>query len=114
MVKVFYEVLKMFDNQPINIFQVGAIESFDSSFRFGSGWSDIFFANYIKKHGGELTICDPELDHLANSIASASLLDYNINSIFGRAEDFTASSSSARGLSEKTTVVSTPSSSKGW
>tara|TARA_Y100000310_G_scaffold329314_1_gene398918 strand:+ start:1155 stop:1751 length:597 start_codon:yes stop_codon:yes gene_type:complete len=89
--EVFYEVLKMFDNQPINIFQVGAIESFDSSFRFGSGWSDIFFANYIKKHGGELTICDPDLDHLANSIASASLLDYNINSIFGRAEDFMTS-----------------------
>lgn len=89
--EVFYEVLKMFDNQSINIFQVGAIESFDSSFRFGSGWSDIFFANYIKKHGGALTICDPDLDHLANSIASASLLDYNINTIFGRAEDIMTS-----------------------
>ena len=86
--EVFYEVLKMFNEEPIKILQVGAIESFDSSFRFGSGWSDIFFANYIKKHGGELTICDPELDHLANSIAAASLLNYNINSMFGRAEDY--------------------------
>ena len=89
--EVFYEVLKMFNEEPIRILQVGAIESFDSSFRFGSGWSDVFFANYIKKHGGELTICDPDLDHLANSIASASLLDYNINTIFGRAEDIMTS-----------------------
>ena len=86
--EVFYEVLKMFNEEPIKILQIGAIESFDSSFRFGSGWSDIFFANYIKKHGGELTVCDPDLNHLANSIASASLLDYNIHTMFGRAEDF--------------------------
>ena len=45
--EVFYEVLKMFNEEPIKILQAGAIESFDSSFRFGSGWSDIFFANYM-------------------------------------------------------------------
>ena len=86
--EVFYEVLKMFNEEPIKILQVGAIESFDCAFRYGSGWSAVFFANYIKKNGGELTVCDPNLDHLANSIASATLLDYKIHGMFGRAEDF--------------------------
>ena len=86
--EVFYEVLKMFNEEPIKIFQVGAMESFDCAFRYGSGWSDVFFANYIKKHGVELTVCDPSLDHLANSIASASLLDYRVETMFARAEDF--------------------------
>jgi hypothetical protein len=84
--KVFYEVLKMFNEEPIKILQVGAIETFDPTFRFGSGWSDIFFADYIKKHGGELTVCDLNLDHLANSITSASLLDYSVHTILARAE----------------------------
>jgi len=84
--KVFYEVLKMFNEEPIKILQVGAIETFDAQFRFGSGWSDIFFGDYIKKHGGELTVCDINLDHLANSITSASLLDYSVHTILARAE----------------------------
>jgi|LUMV01.1.fsa_nt_gb hypothetical protein len=84
--KVFHEVLKMFNEQPIKILQVGAIETFDPQFRFGSGWSDIFFGDHIKKHGGELTVCDINLDHLANSIASASLLGYNVNTMLARAE----------------------------
>ena len=86
--KVFHEVLDMFNKQPIKILQVGAIESFNSAFRFGSGWSDIFFAQYIKEYGGQLTICDPDLVHLANSIASAAMLDYNIHTMLGKAEDF--------------------------
>jgi hypothetical protein len=74
---VLHETLASFTSQPINVFQVGAIESFASHFRLGSGWSDIIFGQYIRQHGGQLTIVDIDLDHLANSAFAAHNLRYN-------------------------------------
>lgn len=76
---IFIEMLALFDNNPIDIFQVGAIETFDVRWRFGSGWSDIIFGNYIKNNGGSITICDIHLDHIANSCFAADHLGYKIN-----------------------------------
>ena len=40
---VFNRVLDSFDKRPIRVFQVGAIESLDTKYRVGSGWSDMLF-----------------------------------------------------------------------
>ena len=52
---------------PMNILQVGAIEKLELMFRYGSGWSDLFFASYIQLFGGSLTIVDVDENHLENS-----------------------------------------------
>ena len=82
---LFQEALSSFGSKSISIFQVGAIESLDSSFRVGSGWSDVMFGEHIKKHGGQITVVDIDLDHLAHSILMASGLGYEIQPIYGDA-----------------------------
>ena len=64
-------VLDLFDGAPVKIFQVGGIESLQTQFRWGSGWSDTIFGAYIKEKGGSLTIADVDLDHLANKVRRA-------------------------------------------
>lgn len=40
---VFENILKSdFKNRPLRVFQVGAIESLETKFRIGSGWSELF------------------------------------------------------------------------
>lgn len=73
---IFDRVLELFNKNPVNIFQIGAIETFDERWRYGSGWSDVIFGSYIKRHGGSLTICDIDLDHIANSYFMSSHLGY--------------------------------------
>ena len=82
---VFDGVLLSFDNQPVSISQVGAIETFDRRFRVGSGWSDIIFGKYIREHGGKLKIIDINLDHLANSALASLYLKYPIEMRYGDA-----------------------------
>jgi hypothetical protein len=74
---VFKEILDSFEEKPVKVFQVGAIESLQNQFRLGSGWSDIFWGDYIKKNGGRLIIADIDLDHIANSSFMAQKLKYN-------------------------------------
>jgi len=76
---IFSKVLSLFNGGSVDIFQVGAIETFDERWRYGSGWSDIIFGNYIKNNGGSLTICDIHLDNIANSYFAASHMGYKIN-----------------------------------
>jgi len=71
-------VLDLFDGAPVKIFQVGGIESLQTQFRWGSGWSDTIFGAYIKEKGGSLTIADVDLDHLANSSFMAERLGYDL------------------------------------
>lgn len=78
-------VLNLFDQQPVKIFQVGAIESLQTQFRSGSGWSDTIFGAYIRHFGGELTIADIDLDHLANSYMASNYLGYEIRIKLGNA-----------------------------
>ena len=78
-------VLELFDGSPVKIFQVGGIESLQTQFRWGSGWSDTIFGAYIKELGGSLTIADVDLDHLANSSFMAERLGYNTSLELGDA-----------------------------
>ena len=82
---LFQEILSSFGSESISIFQVGAIESLDAGFRVGSGWSDVIFGEHIKKHGGQITVVDIDLDHLAHSVLMASGLGYKIQPIYGDA-----------------------------
>ena len=78
---VFLWCLDKFDSRPVKIFQVGAIETFNSNWRIGSGWSDLIFGQYIKENGGSLTVADIDLDHLANSHYAAAMMKYEVNLI---------------------------------
>ena len=81
---LFKDILSTFDG-PINVFQVGAIESLDGKFRAGSGWSDIIFGEYILENGGHITVADINLDHLAHSFLIASNQGYPIQIKYGDA-----------------------------
>ena len=81
---LFKDILSTFDG-PINVFQVGAIESLDGKFRVGSGWSDIIFGEYILENGGHITVADINLDHLAHSFLIASNQGYPIKIKYGDA-----------------------------
>jgi hypothetical protein len=83
--RIFHEVLESFGGQPVNIFQVGAIESFALRFRVGSGWSDVTFGKYIREHGGSLDIVDIDLDHIANSALAAHTMKYSAELKYGDA-----------------------------
>lgn len=74
--RVFKDILDSFEGKPVRVFQVGAIESLKNKYRLGSGWSDLFWGGYIKKHGGELIVVDIDLDHICNSNFLAQQLDY--------------------------------------
>ena len=49
---IFDNILQQVKPNPINIFQVGAIETFNPSWRIGSGWSDTIFGKYMREYGG--------------------------------------------------------------
>ena len=84
---IFSQVLKEFYPEPIRVFQVGAIETFKSEWRIGSGWSDLIFGAYINAHGGRLTLVDINLDHLANSTLASHALQYPVEIMLGDAID---------------------------
>lgn len=84
---VFENILSFFNKRPIDIFQIGAIETFNWRWYCGSGWSDLFWGAYIKKYGGSITIIDINLDHIANSKFAASCMDYEITCVLGDAEN---------------------------
>lgn len=75
---VFQEALNLFGGKPVNILQVGAIETFNSNHLIGSGWSDRFFGPYVKEFGGHYRIIDIDLDHLANSLMLSEILGYKV------------------------------------
>lgn len=82
---LFKSLLSSFGGKPVNVFQVGAIESFDDKFRTGSGWSDVMWGEYIKNNGGSLRVVDIDLDHLANSALAATMLNYKVSITYGDA-----------------------------
>jgi hypothetical protein len=73
---IFASVLSSFSNGPVNVFQIGAIETFEAEWRIGSGWSDLIWGDYIKKHGGSLAVADISLTNLAHSTLAAVQLGY--------------------------------------
>lgn len=85
--RIFEKVLSSFDKKPVNVFQVGAIESLDVKFRIGSGWSDLIFGSYIKKYGGNIVVVDIDLDHVAHSFLVANSLGYPFDGRLGDAID---------------------------
>ena len=81
---IFKSILDHYNQNPIRIFQIGAIETLDNYlFRIGSGWSDIIFGKYIKTHGGNFSIADISFDHLANSNLIARHIGHNVNLFYG-------------------------------
>ena len=80
---LFKRVLDRFNQQPVNIFQIGAIETFEDKFRMGSGWSDLWFGSYTKKFGGNYYIADINVDHIANSLFLANALGHQCNARIG-------------------------------
>ena len=85
--RIFKKILDLFDKRPVNVFQVGAIESLDVKFRIGSGWSDLIFGRYIKEHGGNIVVVDIDLDHIAHSFLVANSLGYPFDGRLGDAID---------------------------
>lgn len=85
---VFYTILNSFEKEPIKIFQIGAIETFNINWRVGSGWSDMIFGQYIKKYGGKLTIVDINLDNLSHSYMAAKQLGYDMEVCYGDAINY--------------------------
>lgn len=73
---VLKSVLSLFSNGPVNVFQIGAIETFETEWRIGSGWADLIWGDYIKKNGGSLAIADLSLTNLAHSTLAAVQLGY--------------------------------------
>ncbi len=69
---VFRDILGRFNNRPINILQVGAIEITTPDFRAGSGWCDFFFGEYVHKNGGYIIVVDIDPSHLLNSAHALS------------------------------------------
>lgn len=76
---LFKSVLDSFWGSPVNIFQIGAIETFEDKFRMGSGWSDLWFGLHAQKFGGEYHVADINVDHAANSLFLANTLRYRVN-----------------------------------
>ena len=80
---IFGNILKHLKPNPLSIFQVGAIETFNSNWRIGSGWSDIIFGKYMKENGGELTVVDINLESGWNWISvNVSNEDMTVNNVF--------------------------------
>ena len=85
---VFTKVLDEANGRPLNIFQIGAIETLEGlAWRMGSGWSDIIWGQYIKQYGGSLTIVDINMNHLGHSLLAAQKLGYEVDLIYGDAID---------------------------
>lgn len=86
---IFNMVLYHYQNKPVKVFQIGAIETLDNTlFKIGSGWSDIVFGKYIKSNGGHFTVADISLDHLANSKLIADTIGYSYNILHGDGSNF--------------------------
>ena len=64
--RIFLYVLDKFNNNPINIFELGAPPSLDENSRYGNGWSTMFWLYYIHNNGGTLLVCDLNQSSLDN------------------------------------------------
>ena len=85
---IFKEVLNSFDKNPVNILQVGAIETLSGfRWRVSSGWSDIIWGEYINRHGGQLSVVDVDIDHLAHSALVGQNLGYPVTLLYGDGAD---------------------------
>lgn len=55
---IFLDVLSLFNNNSINVLEIGCARDLNYQARFGDGWSSLFWADYILNNGGSLTSCD--------------------------------------------------------
>lgn len=63
---IFLDVLSKFNNQPINVLEIGCARSIDNQSRYGDGWSSLFWADYILQYGGSLLSCDIDTNSINN------------------------------------------------
>ena len=69
--KYFQEVLGFFDNKPLKILEIGCarrleMDESNNPAKKMDGWSSLFWADYISKNGGKLTIIDNNYQALEN------------------------------------------------
>lgn len=63
---VFLNVLEKFNDQQINVLEIGCARDLKMAARFGDGWSSLFWADYIYSNGGQLTSCDIDSQAVEN------------------------------------------------
>lgn len=80
---LFKEVLDSFVPNPVTVFQIGATETLKIAYRIGSGWSELFWGEYVNMYGGSITVADINMDHIAHSSFLASNLKYPVQYLFG-------------------------------
>ena len=80
---LFKEVLDSFAPNPVTVFQIGATETLKIAYRIGSGWSELFWGEYVNMYGGSITVADINMDHIAHSSFLASNLKYPVQYLFG-------------------------------
>ena len=64
--KVFKAVTKKFGGKPVKILEIGCARDLRPSGKGGDGWSSMFWAEYISRCGGSLTIVDIDETNLSN------------------------------------------------
>lgn len=73
---VFKEVLNFFNKAPLRILEIGCSRTLDFiTGKSGDGYSSFFWAEYVKEHGGKLTIVD--IDETAINNCKTLLSDFN-------------------------------------
>lgn len=85
---VFEEVLEYFKSKPIKILEIGCARSLGATAKAGDGHSTLFFADYIFKKGGELTVVDIDEGCLNNCKVITSDFSDLINYQLGDGFDF--------------------------
>lgn len=60
----FLNILSAFQSQALHIFEVGCSSVLTEDGKDKEGWSSMFWADYIYKHGGKLTICDTSIENI--------------------------------------------------
>jgi|7_EtaG_2_1085326.scaffolds.fasta_scaffold97421_2 hypothetical protein len=71
----FKEALSLFGEAPLKIGEIGCARNVKG--RGGDGWSSFFWADYIKEFGGELHICDIDIQAIKFTKDSIPE-DYNV------------------------------------
>lgn len=74
---IFYEVLKKFNNEPINILEIGTARNLDPAAKHGDGVSIIFWGQYARLTNSKITVVELDPQALANcKIISEDFKDY--------------------------------------
>lgn len=63
---VFEKALNLLQEKPAKILEIGTIRDLDLKAKDGDGYSTLFWCEYVKKHGGSITIIDISNEAIEN------------------------------------------------